>query len=522
MVPSYMMLLMTLLTQGNGSDLLDYVQSQAYWELQGVEVSVASMRAQLAPVEAGDMAKLIDELSGDDAARRQAAAGKIRALGARALPALQKAAEVARGNPDKAAAIQNAIGDVLKKPKAGAVRRLMAIRTLGELKKRGALPALRGLLKSKALFEADYARAAIAAIEGKAHKRAGIAPEALAKDPWLLPAECGIVGQMSVPQGAGFDFGEALKNMGPMLGGQDPQQALQMVTRTLLEGAERVGNVRLHSATLGVASDIGRRKGFVIVLARGIYDAKAVRRLAAEEGSGEVEKIGGVEVLWPDDEVALILPSNELLVFVAGPGPDRRARTSAETGDAAEAARPARPIAPGVAAMAAAIRKKAGSLKPDSAVGKLIKAVEPGAPFWAVVKVSEAYREGGPIIQPFDTATLTGKHSKDGQTLKLVLVARGLDADGVAAAVAKLEEGLQEGRQELAREAERMPALKPIADFLASIKISQEGKTATATAQIKGGASMALLPMMFMGRAARVEARPEDVAAPPPAPVITR
>lgn len=517
MAPSSLMMLMALLTQGGGSDLLDYVQSKAYWQLQGVEVSAASMRAQLAPVEAADVAKLLDALSGDDATGRQAAAAKIRALGAGALPALQKAAGAAQGNPDKAAAIQEAIGDVLKKPKAGAVRRLMAIRTLGELKKREALDTLRGLLKSKAPFEGDYARAAIAAVEGKRYERPGIAAETVAKDPWMLPADCGIVGQLSLPQGGGFDFDKALKAMAPMPGGHDPQQAMQMVTRVLLEGAERVGNVRLHSLTVGVAGDVGPHKGFVVVVARGIYDAKAIRHFAAEEGSGETEKIDGVEVLWPDEQVALILPSNELLVLVGGPGPDRRARAKAEGIDPAEAPRPVRPIRPAVAAMAAAIKKNSGSLSPDSDVGKLIKAADTAAPFWAVVKISDAYREGGPIVQPFDTVTLVGKPTKDRQTLELALVARGSDADAVAAAVKKLHEGLQEAMQEVSREAARAPFLKPMGDFLASIKTQQDGGTVTATAQLKGAASMTLLPMMLLGRAGGAPPPREMRADPAPA-----
>jgi hypothetical protein len=517
MAPSSLMMLMALLTQGGGSDLLDYVQSKAYWQLQGVEVSAASMRAQLAPVEAADVAKLLDALSGDDATGRQAAAAKIRALGARALPALQKAAGAAQGNPDKAAAIQEAIGDVLKKPKVGAVRRLMAIRTLGELKKREALDTLRGLLKSKAPFEADYARAAIAAVEGKPHERPGVAAKTLARDPWMLPADCGIVGQLSIPQGGGFDFDKALKAMAPMLGGQDPQQAMQMVTRVLLEGAERVGNVRLHSVTLGVASDVGPRKGFVVVVARGLYDAKAIKQLAAEQGSGETEKIDGVEVLWPDEKLALILPSNELLVLVGGPGPRRRRPAKAEGMDPAEAPQPPRPIRPAVTAMAAAVKKGSGSLTPDSDVGKLIKAADTAAPLWAVVKISDTYREG-PIIQPIDTATLVGRPSKDRQTLELSLVARGSDADAVAAAVMKLHEELQKARQEVSREAERMAFLKPIADFLASIKTQQEGSAVTVTAQLKGAASMTLLPMMLLGRAGAAPPPPDMRAAPAPAP----
>ena len=518
--PSSMMFLMALLTQGSGSDLLDYVQSQAYWNIQGVEVSVGSMRAQLAPVGAGDVGGLVDQLAGGDDVKRRAAAAKLRRMGAAALPAIQKAAAAAQGSPDKAAAIQNLIGQILRKPKADAVRRLVAIRTLGELKKRDALGTLRPLLKSKAQFEADYAAAAIAAIEGKTYRRADTLAKAAAKDPWLLPADCGIVGQMSIPQVGGFDFDQAVKAMGAMTGGQDPKQALQQVTTVLLEAADRVGNVRIRSVTIGVADNVGPRTGFVVLLARGIYDAKAVAAVLAEEGGGQTEKIDGVDVLRPQNEFALILPSDDLLVMVAGPTPrpDRPAATGLnDSSEAPMPARRARPMNAAVATMVAALKKKAGTLRADGDVGKLIQAADTSAPLWAVARISDAYRQGGPIIQPFETATLIGKPGEDGKTLKLTLTARASDADGAATAVAKLQEGLQEARDSIAREAARMPFLKPIADFLASIKPNRDGAVVTVTAQLEGAGATMLLPMMFVGRAVPARAVREDgeVDTPP-------
>ena len=495
--PSLMMMLMTLLTQGNASDLLDYVQSQAYWELNGVQVTVSSMQAQLAPVDAAEAAKLADDLTGEDAAKQQAARSKIALLGSRALPALYKAAEAAQGKPDKAAAIQAAIGEVLQKPKTGAVRRLMAIRTLGELKKPEAVETLQGLLKSKTMFEAEYAKAAIAAIQGKPFQRAPAPAKALAGDPWKLPSDCGVVGQLAIPQGGGFDFDEALKAMGPMLGGQEPQQALRMVTGMLLEATGRVGNVRIQSVTFGVASNVGPHDGFVAVLVRGQYDAKAVKQVIAQEGGGETEKIGGLEVLRPDEEVALILPSDEMLVFVAGP---RRRRV--EGGEP----QPGRPTDPAVKAVIAAITKETPSLSPTGDVGKLIKAVDTTAPMWAVAKVSDAYRQGGPIIQPFDTASLVGKPTKDGKAIDLTLTARGTDAEGITTAVAEFNKGLQEAKNEVSNEAQQMPFLQTISDFLASIETTRDGQTVTVKGQLKGSAPMMMLPMMFGMRAAPMPA----------------
>jgi len=508
-----MMVLMMLLTQGSGSDLLDYLHTQTYWKLQGAEMSVASMRAQLAPVREGDLAGLVGDFTGDDAGKQQAARGKIQSLGAAALPALYKAVETVRGKADKAAALQQLIGEVLEKPKIGAVRRLMAIRTLGELKNREALDTLRGLLTSKVMFEADYARAAIAAIEGKAYKRAPLAAKTLAKDPWMLPAGCGIVGQMVVRQGGGIDFDQAIKAMGPMLGGQDPQQALEQITRMLLDATGRVGNIRIHSVTLGVASDVGSNSGFGVVLARGLYDAGAVKQVLSQQGAGKTRKVDDVEILCPADEASLILPSNELLVVVFGPGPRRHSRVSANGATPPETSQADAPTAPAVAAMAAAIKNGTGSLRADGDIGKLIKTVDTTAPLWAAIKVSDAYRQGGPIIQPFDTATLTGKPTEDGKALDLKLVARGTNADGVTAAVQKLEEGLQEARQEISQDAGRMPFLKSIADFLNSVHVNRDGKTVTVTARVEGVSSMMMLFMTGMRSAPAARAAPARVEA---------
>jgi len=507
--PSWMMLLLTLVTQGNGSDLLDYVQSSAYWRIQGVTPSVATMQAELAPARSADAAGLIEDLTGDDDAKRTAAKIRIRVLGDRAMPLLEKAAKAAHGNPDKAVVVQDLIGEVLKKPATGAARRLMAIRTLGEFKKTEALPTLQGLLTSKALFEADYARAAIAAIEGKPYTRPAPSAKTRAKDPLMLPADCGIVGQMTVPQGGNFDFDAAMKTMATMGGGQDPNQMLDMGTRTLLEAVERLGNVRVHSATLGIAHTIGSQEGFVVVLARGVYDTKAVARLIADKGRGETQTIDGVKVYWPGDKVALILPSNDTLVFVAGPGPQRHSRSSDE---GADPAKPERPIAAAVQAMAKAVKTGAGSLDANGDLGKLIKSIDTAAPFWAVAKVSDAYRKGGPIIQPFETASLVGKPAKDGNAVELTLTAEGTDIVAITTAAQEFLKGLEEAKRELGQQAERMPAFKPMADFLGSIQVKLTAEKVTVTGRLQNSSTMMMIPMMFLGFRAGAASAPQGVA----------
>jgi len=472
--PSSMMLLMMLMGGGGGNDLLDFVQTRAYWGLQNVDVSVAAMKAQLAAPKADDVPALIKDLTGDDAAGSSAAAARIRAIGLPALPQLEKAAADAQGKPEQAGVIQKLIGQLYADPKGPAVRRLMAIRTLGELKKRDALPVLQPLLKSKALFEAEYARAAIAAIEGKPFTRPGLPAKQRLKDVWMLPANCGVVAQMTMPPGKPVDFAEALKGAGAMFGGQAPPNILPQLTAMLAAAAGRVGNVRLDAVTIGVADNVGKRRSFVVLVARGRYDGKALRELPLQVWRSKTETVDGVEVFKPMGDIALFLPSDDRLVLVGGPTPDG--------------------IGLAVAQMIAAVKASKGGLAPARAMGKLVKTVDTTAPVWAAARISEAYREAS-LLAPFDTITMVGKTARGADNFKLVAV--GKDAEKVAAAVKELEGHIVKGRAETAREAQRMPMVKPYADFIGSIKAKADGAQATVTASMKGNSGFLMMPMMM-------------------------
>ena len=143
--------LLMMLLSGGSNDLLDAIQSDSYWNSKHVTVSVEQLIAD--------------------------ASGSVRA-------------------------------DVAS-PHAAEVRRLIAIRTLGEMKTVEAVVALNALMESKEPFVADYAQAAIAAIEGKQAMRAGIAQDRMT-DVWLLPAQCELVAQIAPtgkPIGGGDIFG---------------------------------------------------------------------------------------------------------------------------------------------------------------------------------------------------------------------------------------------------------------------------------------------------------------------------
>src|SRR5688572_2329943 len=162
---SFLALVLSLVT-GGGNDLLDYMPTVGYWAEKNVQVSLESMTAELAERPARDVGPLIADLGSPDAETRDKAALKIREIGgAGALSALSEAGE----SPDAEvrrrarALLQQIGGDEIQR----GVRRLMAIRTLGQLRNPQAVAALKPLLESKQLFVAEYAQNALDAIEGR-------------------------------------------------------------------------------------------------------------------------------------------------------------------------------------------------------------------------------------------------------------------------------------------------------------------------------------------------------------------
>ncbi|MCP4374712.1 MAG: hypothetical protein GY794_00815 [bacterium] len=493
------MMLMVLIGGSGGNDLVDYIDTNTYWSLQSVEVTVPAMKEQLVELNAKAAASLAQDLIGDDEAKAIAAANKIKLIGMAAMPHLEKAAKDAQGKPDNAARVQNLIGELYENLQGPDVRRLMAIRTLGELKKTDAVAILKPLLKSKKLFEAEYAAAAIAAINGKVFKRPSLTKKERMKDVYLLPAGCGVVGQTMMTQGKPVDLAKAIKAMGNM-GGQDPQEMLKQLTSMLTKAAGYVGNVRIDAVTLGLADNVGNDTGFAVIIARGRYNTKALREMFLQIGRAKTETIDKVEVFKPERNVAIFMPSSDRLVMITGPNGEQIP----------------------VAQMIAAVKAGKGALTADSDIGKIIKGVDTSSPIWAAARMSETYRQVS-VLAPFDTITLTSKIVKDTHSFKIT--ATGLDAENVAQAVKEFDGYIAEGRQELTQQAKRMPMFKPLADLLKSVKTSTDGTKATLTASFKGASPVMSIFSMFLGAMPSapderriVEKAQMDAAKPVPAP----
>jgi hypothetical protein len=519
--PSLLLVLMTLLT-GNGTDLLDYLPTQDYWQAKSVTVSTRGLLDELQPPKAGaDISKLIAAMGAGNAAARDEAAKKIAAMGPGVIPQLQRAAKI--DDPEISLRAKQLIQQINQSQKAAQVRRLMAIRTLGETRAREALSALQGLAKSEEPFVADYAAAAVAAIEGKPYER----PHAKSgADAWLVPEGCRLVAHLSARGGGPVDFDAAMKGAGAFggpppppvppgagpgapgggpAGGPDVAAMRKQIVAQTLAIAEKTGNIRFDGATVGLSGEIGAPGGYVVAIVHAQYDAAAVAELIGSGGAGmkvESKAVNGTTIYQPSKEVSLAFPSNDRAFLVGGP---------------AEQPLP-------IEEVESAVRTNAGKLKNVESMAKLIKSVDVELPLWGVAEMTPAYKQA-PVLAPFDTIKLTGQPAKaadgKGDKVDFTLEATGKDANQVGQAVAQVNQGINQAKAELTQAAQHVPPgfgpmLQTATEVVNSIQCAPDpadGKTARLT----GTAPMTSpgMVLMFFGGVARAEPMP-----PPAAPAV--
>lgn len=389
---------------GGGNDLLDYLPTDAYWRTKGIGVKVDAMLWELDPAAHADLPKLLSQLKADDGSLQEGPASQVVTLGPAALPALREAATGT--DLTLAEHARRLIARIEAAPKAAAVRRLMAIRALGEMRAAAALPALRTLAQSDDPFAADYARAAVAAIEGKpvSRTRAG----EIGRDVWLLPGDVRAVVRYDPAAGAPAPISPAWQRA-TLPPGVTPDEAVSALVQAVLPLAEQIGNVRFDGATLGISGDIGERSGYVMAIARGRYDRAALgAALAATRVPGRA--VDGVQVFQPNQEIALLLAADDRLVVVASPQGK------------------ALPLGPAVAAA----RGASGGLGGNAEMVNLIRSIDTSRPLWAVAKTTEAYRQILPHAA-FDTLQF-GAWRGAADAVSVRLQAAGSDPTQAAAA----------------------------------------------------------------------------------------
>ena len=485
------LVMMLALPMGGGNDLLDFLSTDEFWASQGVQVvSRRAMMSELRVVQADDISSLIKQLSDVKFQTREVATREILYLGPSVIPQLEAAAKNTTG--ETALRARSLVRILAGSPQTSSARQLMAIRTLGELRHRKAIGPLQGFLKSKKPFVADYAARAIARIEGKPSPRHRPTRAELDEDVWILPAKCAVVGQAALLRPIPLSFEKALEKMGPERRRRGrsitKSDLLKRFNSMTLAAAHSLGNIRLDALTLGVSDDIDARgKGFVVVVARGQYDRKAVVATLRKEiasagrfgggfgGGFSMSRIDGVDVLSFFGVFQVLLVSDSRMIFIGGPG-------------GAGAA---------VKEMIAAAKRGKGTLHENKKLAALVKSVDRSKlSLWAAMVPSEHYKKF-PLLAAFDSMTLTAVQHEDGSVTGKLL-ALGADGDKRRAAIAMMEMGRAEGTREMRREAQRMPAAAPFVAFMESIKHRQDDKSVTVTAKIDDPGAMLMMPLVMV------------------------
>jgi hypothetical protein len=470
MSTSFLILLSFLIGGGSG-DLLDYVPTQSYWHDCNVEVTVETMLHEAAPLVPADISKLIADLGSTEPRVRDAASDHILKVGIGALPQLREGAVGA--DPEVAERSAELMGQLQPLVTVATVRRLMALRALGELKDASAIPFLQSQLNSQGMFVPDYARRAIAAIYGQ-QARPAIPVDAM-DEVWLLPSNCHAVAQL-IPRGNGPIDPQHDAAQVPVQAGRDGTQQIANLSKTALGLAETFGELRLDSLDIGVSEQIDDNHGWITVIASGQFDSETAARVLRGQKAA-TRTVDGMRIFEPDGESTMFFPSDHEFVMLVSPNGEEI------------------PLAD----MIAAVRTRQQTLRKSPAIAALVEPMVQHDPasrhaLWIAIQVTQAYRKllG---LDGFNTVALSG--DEKGGALHISLRGESPDAQTAEAAVQQLTRMTAEGTAILNLLATQ-PSLQPALDFMSSIKLQSKANVVTGSAVLQESpAELYMLPLMM-------------------------
>ena len=448
--------LLSFLLSGGGNDFLDYVPTKTYWEIQSIEPTPQNLLGEITPNERTDISPLIDELSSADAAIRKRAAREIVATGTGALHDLRKATE----SPDAEVAqtARGLIVQITREARPRSIRRLMAIRTLGEMKEKQAAAPLKVLLDSGEPFVAEYAQRSLASINGKTfdHQRP---TELIRDDLWLLPEQCAVVGQLVPTGNLAIPIDQAVAGW-KLPGDETHQERTREITEMLLATLEASGNIRVDSVTFGVSGDISEDSGFAVALFRGEFDIDSLTAVM-RDGRFSANNVDGVDVFYAGPELAMFLSSNDQIVVLASPTPESLPLKQ----------------------LIAATREKKGGLKDNADLVKLIGNVDRNQLMWAVAKITPELK-ALPMLGGLDTVIAGAK--EQGHALHINIKASGTDPAAVQKSADDAKKTMMLARNGISSIASFMPPLKPLQECFNGAQITQDGTEVSVSATLEG------------------------------------
>jgi hypothetical protein len=352
----------------------------------------------------------------------------------------------------------------------------MAIRTLGDRRQAAARDALRKLQAGKEPFVAEYARRALARIEGKAYKRPGLPPGLAAGDVARLPEGLGLIAQLDLTRGDGVvDLAEMVKGLDKGLANNEIglDRAVEAVAGVLHE----IGNLRIDLVTVGVAKEVDSDTGFAVIYFRGLYDPDLlIEALKRSNAEARLRDISGKRVLDVDGESQLWAASRNLLVLIAGAKPEQM---------------PTEGVIKLVEGKAKATR--------GEKLAALLKECPTDQPFWVVARMSESYRKGGEFLASVDRLVLVAGPVEKGT--RMTLTASAKDAESARRGLEALDGHLGQARQVANSMVGAIPGLEFLPKLINAIKTTRDDATVTAEVVVPAETARKLLamPLMFWG-----------------------
>ena len=272
--------------------------------------------------------------------------------------------------------------------------------------------------------------------------------------------------------------------------GMDRSEAIDGLTFTLVQIADRFGNIRFDGITLAGSQDLSENAGYVLAILRGHYDHATLNRTLSDDNT-PFNEFAGSRIYVPGS-IAIYAPSDDTLIFAASPKGTppvqavitaaRPAPTSqpATKGTAGEENGRARPTGP------APDEPVDPRLETSADMVSLITSLDTTQPLWLAVKAVGG-RRSVPGLAALDRLTLNGRPARD-TPLELHLEAKLADpaaAKGAAAAITALLPPKTPGATTQALAGER-PASSPLVDTitaaLAVKAVNVDGDRVTAAA----------------------------------------
>jgi hypothetical protein len=287
------------------------------------EALLSYLKTGMNEISEKGLKKAFEQLGSSKAAERKAAAQILIKAGLKSIPYLKKG--LSSSDPEikdasKALSLQIQQSSS-KKNAADFVKKLYAIRALGELKA-GKAQGLLGIYSSSSNVSlAEEARQALAACGGPAyHRRTGL--EAIKELQKMIPSGAGFAGVWDLERTSKKEYLNFLTEvLAKDMGSGNPFTKFININKAkflpaIQFGLNMTGNIRVDAVAAYLAADIGQNEGYLGFVVKGKFDSSRLYTLMAPMGFQEQE-YRGVKILF-QHEISMSFIDDDTFIWAVG------------------------------------------------------------------------------------------------------------------------------------------------------------------------------------------------------------